>query len=195
MRRPTRLPFAGPPFEPFPATDEFGLPVLSLLSEARETPENRTKRVRSVRRAAFRFYRRIVENLGEDAAAKLFECFSKGVKGRPSGSADPVRDGELWTAYQAFLKLTRDDDKAALPRLLAQSLYKERGGYFGNSAAAIEKRLRRLITQQQDQGGRLKAAKKSLEAARRRPLTEPWPGTKPVAVKVASTEPDTKSRE
>jgi hypothetical protein len=195
VRRPKRLPFAGAPFQPFSATDEFGLPVLSLLGEVRETPEKRTKRVRFVRRAAFRFYRRIVEHLGEDAAAKLFECFSKGVKGRPSGSADPVRDGELWTAYQAFLKLTREEDQAALPRLLAQSLYEERGRYFGNSAAAIEKRLRRLMKQQQDRRGRIKAAKKGLEAARRRPLTEPWPGTKSVTVKAGPTEPDTKSRE
>jgi hypothetical protein len=195
VRKPKRPPFPGPPFQPFPANDEFGLPALSLLGEAYETPETRTKRVRFVRRAAFRFYRRIVDNLGEDAAARLFKCFSKGVKGRPSGSADPTRDGELWAAYQAFLKLTREEDQGALPRLLADSLYEERGRYFGNSAAAIEKRLRRLIKQQQDRRGRIKAAKKGVEAARRRPLTEPWPGTKSEAVKADSTDPDKKYRE
>lgn len=172
-----------------------GCPCCRCWRKRARRPRNGRKRVRFVRRAAFRFYRRIVENLGEDAAAKLFECVSKGVKGRPSGSADPVRDGELWTAYQASLKLTREEDQAALARLLAESLYEERGRYFGNSAAAIEKRLRRLIKQQQDRRGRIKAAKKSLEAARRRPLTKPWPGTKSVAMKADSTEPDTKSRE
>ena len=173
MHKPKRVPFVGLPF-PLPTADEFGLPLLSLLAEACETSEERTKRVRLVRRAAFRFYRRIVEHLGEETAARLFEYFSKRGKGRPSGSANPARDGELWTTYQARLKMTREVDQAALPRILAASLHEERGRYFGNSAAAIEKRLRRLMNQQEDRRGRLKAGKEALEAARRRPLTEGW---------------------
>jgi hypothetical protein len=73
--------------------------------------------------------------------------------------------------------------------------YEERGRYFGNSAGAIEKKLRRLIEQQREPRRRIEVAKKALEAARRRDLMEPWPGTNSIAAKAESTEPDTNSRE
>ena len=102
--------------------------------------------------------------LGEETAARLFEYFSKRGEGRPGGSANPARDGELWTTYQARLKMTREVDQAALPRILAASLHEERGRYFGNSAAAIEKRLRRLMNQQEKTGeDALKRARKRLK--------------------------------
>jgi hypothetical protein len=171
MRRPNRTQFPPPSFRDH---DEFGLPVLSLLGEACETPEERTKRVRRVRRATFHFYRRIVEHLGEEEAAKLMASFGRRREGREPGSTNPRRDRELLAYYWAsFEKAGSEAERAALPRKVAEEVFQAHGVRLGNSADAIEKRLRRLLSK----GSRERAidAKRVLEVARRRPLTEPWP--------------------
>ena len=172
MHRPNRTLFPPPPFRGY---DEFGLPVLSLLTEIWETPDERAKRVRLVRRAAFRFYRRLVEHLGEEEGVKLVASFGRRWEGRQRGSTNLARDGELLARYRACLgKAASKAERATLPRKVAEEMYHAHGARFGSSADAIEKRLRRLLSQ----GPRERAinAKHALEAARRRPLTEPWPG-------------------
>jgi hypothetical protein len=147
------------------------------LAEAAETPGERTKRIARVQRVALRFYRTVVEHLGEEEARSLFETFLKRTRGQPSGSRNPIRDGELYEEYLANLgKVTSDPEREALPRVLAEEMSRTRGSYFGNSAVAIEKKLRRILKKQQDPRWRLKAAKDQLEVLRRRPLGEPWGG-------------------
>jgi hypothetical protein len=171
MRRPHRKLL--PP--PLNDRDEFGLPMLSLLTEVSETPEERAKRVKFVRRAAFHFYRRIVEHLGEEKCAKLFANFGRRREGRQRGSTNPERDGELLARHAHLVQqATSAAGRAAAPRKAAEAVYRDRGARFGNSADALEKRLRRLLSQ--GPGERATDAKRALEAARRRPLTEPWPG-------------------
>jgi hypothetical protein len=150
--------------------------MLSLLAEASETPEERTKRVVLVRRVAFRFYRTVVEHLGEEGARELFRGFAARRRGRERGPTDTRRDGELLARVDACLKeATSEAERDALPRLLSEALHKESGDYFGNSPSAIEKHIRGLL--KLDRRGGLKAAQKAIEASRRRPLSDPWPGT------------------
>ena len=181
MPQPYRPP---PALPPFPTTDAFGLPMLSLLAEASETPEERTKRVVLVRRVAFRFYRTVVEHLGEEGR-ELFRGFAARRRGRERGPTDTERDGELLARVDACLKeATSEAERDALPRLLSEALHKESGGCFGNSPSAIEKHIRGLL--KLDRRGGLKAAQKAIEASRRRPLSDPWPEPGPNRV------PDTK---
>jgi hypothetical protein len=122
-------------------------------------------------------------NNSERMRQELFEVFSKRGRGRPAGSRNPTRDAELYEEYRVRLMTVNSDaEREALPRVLANELHQTRRGYFGNSAAAIEKKLRRILEDQRDPRARLAAAKDQLEAARRRPLAEPWRGTKRKAV-------------
>jgi hypothetical protein len=139
LRRPL-WPVSVPP----PTTSsEFGLPSLSLLGEVLETAEARGERHTRVRRAAFRFYRRIVDILGEAEAKRLFWGFvteprRRGRKRRP---VDPARDEEfLWRFFECQRHLS-PDEMPKLPRALAAAL----GPRFGASPEAREKKLRRLL--------------------------------------------------
>jgi len=169
--RPPWQPLCPPP----PSNDCGESPVLSALGEALESPEARAKRVRLAKREAFRSYRFVAEHLGEEEAAKLFANFGRRREGRQRGSTNPERDGELLARHAHLVEqATSEAERAAAPRKAAEAVYRDHGARFGNSADALEKRLRRLL----GQGPRERAtdAKRALEAARRRPLTEPWPG-------------------
>jgi hypothetical protein len=123
----------------------------------------------------------MIEQLGEDGARRLFEALSKRRRGRPAGSRNPTRDAELYEEYRVrLMRVNSEAEREALPRVLANELYENRRGYFGHSAAAIEKKLRRIL--EGHSRAPLAAAKDQLEAARRRPLAEPWRGTKRKAV-------------
>jgi hypothetical protein len=161
-------------------TDEFGLPLTSLLSEALEPADEREKRLRIVRRFALRAYRAVCLHLGEDGARQLFNSLASPApvrRGRKRGSMDSRRDDELLARYNAAVsELASEADVKSLPMRLAMILYdasrkSEAPGKLGNSAQAIEKHIRRLL----DRRSRLE----NLERARAQRLREALPPSKP----------------
>jgi hypothetical protein len=140
MRRP-QWPQGGPNF---PKTDEFGLPSYSLLLERADEQE---RRLRLVRRFAFRAYRVVCGHLGEEEARKLFGGFISEPRrmGRPRGPSSPTRARELLARYDQLAAVaTSPAERAKLPRKVAESFATGRT----DTAEADEKHLRRLIRQQ-----------------------------------------------
>jgi hypothetical protein len=181
MRRPMRLP----PMISLPprATDEFGLPRTSFLSEACEPAEEREDRLRAVRRQAFKFYRAVCGHLGEEEAKKLFGGFWKRREGRRRGSTNPEKDRALLEEYDDRLAKTRcDAERERLFREIGELARDRFPGVFGNSAPAIEQHLRRLVA------SRKRALALIAAQSRRWSQSQPQP---PVLLLIEETEPDT----
>jgi hypothetical protein len=143
MRRPSSLPLT--PLPPG-ATDRFDLPRTSFLSEASESDAEREARLRAVHRQAFKFYRAVCDQLGEDETKKLFEEFWKRREGRQRGSTKPERDRALLEEYDdRYVMTTSDAERESLRRKIAESAHDRFPGVFGNSPSAIDKHLQRLI--------------------------------------------------
>jgi hypothetical protein len=90
-------------------------------------------------------------HLGAREARLLFASFGKKPVGRPRKQPFDGRDWWLYKRYcVAIAYFSSGPDptipKESLPRHLAEAVYKARGCAFGSSAAAIEKRLRRLLS-------------------------------------------------
>jgi hypothetical protein len=145
MRRPSwpQLP------PPVPRTDEFGLPLRSLMAEVIFEPaDEREQRLRLVRRFAFRAYRAVCRHLGGEQARKLFAglILPPPRDEQPRGPHDTRRAQELMEEYRRLaVKATAPGERAKLPRRVAQS--RIRG--FENTAEADEKFLRRLLHRQE----------------------------------------------
>jgi hypothetical protein len=182
MRPPRRLP----PITSLPphATDEFGLPRTSFLSEACESGEEREDQLRAVRRQAFKFYRAACGVLGEEETKKLFEGFWKRREGRRRGSTNPEKDRALLEEYNDRLALTRcAAERERLFREIGELARDRFPGVFGNSAPAIEKHLRRLVDSQE------RALTLIAAQSRRWSQSQPQP---PVLLLIEETEePDT----
>jgi hypothetical protein len=145
MRRPS-WPQLTPPV---PKTDEFGLPLRSHMGQVMFEPaDEREKRLRIVRRFAFRAYRAVCRHLGEEQARKLFAGYISPSprEERARGPHDPRRAGELLAEYgRLAAKATTPAERAKLPGRVAES--RVRG--FENAAEADEKHLRRLLQRQE----------------------------------------------
>ena len=170
MRTPLWLPLYPPPPS---ETEDFKLPRAPsrLGAMAFETPAQRDRRLRCVRREAYRFFSAVGRHLGDDETNKLFDGFtSKPVRrGAPSGPKDQERDRELLAIYDAFAA----KNAMASPAAVAQWLFKkpDRGTRFGSSPDAVERHIRRLLHQRN--------RRRALEEARwrrriaNRPKSEP----------------------
>jgi hypothetical protein len=144
MRQP-QWPQGGPNFA---KTDEFGLRLVSVLGEANEPAGERKKRLKTVRRFAFRAYRAVCRHLGEEEAKRLFAGFLSPSprQGRPRGPHDARRDRERLAEHERLAaKATTSAERAKLPRRVAES--RVRG--LEDTAEADEKHLRRLLQRQE----------------------------------------------
>jgi hypothetical protein len=169
MRRPS-WPQLTPPV---PKTDEFGLPLRSLLAQVIFEPaDEREQRLRLVRRFAFRAYRAVCRHLGEEQARKLFAGFiSPPLRDkRPRGPHDARRARELAEEHgRLAAKATTSAERAKLPRRVAKS--RVRG--FENTAEADEKLLRRLLRQQERETALLLARRDRLRRRMMGDVQEP----------------------
>jgi hypothetical protein len=139
--------------------DRFGLPV---PPSGPETARARLWRQAIARRDGELVLRelfcKLKINLGEVEARRLFDRCSKLPRKRQHrGVSDPARDAKLLDMYDLAAEAT--DNKASVPRLIAERLHGSDTGKFGNSVDAIEKHLRRLLK------ARAKECVKEAEAA------------------------------
>lgn len=126
--------------------DVFGLPVRPQT----ETPAQRLIREAETRRVAEmllgQIFGRLKNCLSVAEAAKLFHPLATTQPKRKRGEhgeRNPEINKELLAIYDWSAE--HSNDLSALPRSLANDLYKTFDRKFGNSAEAIEKQLRRLL--------------------------------------------------
>lgn len=87
-------------------------------------------------------------HLGTHEARRFFVLFTKNLRLRlpkTRGASDPMRDAQLLDLYH--VQVREDPNDASLPRQLAETLNTSEPGKYGNSAPAIEKHLRRLLSE------------------------------------------------
>jgi hypothetical protein len=151
--------------------DRFGLP---LPATGEETVRNKLTRQAQTRRDGEMILREIFANLasslGDDAARALFaRCVrppaSRGSKGR--GPQDTERDLKLLDRHDLIVEAI----PSASPEVIAKILYAE-GPFFGSSADAIAKHIRRLLNDRVER--REKEAKQ--QAALKSELERDYPG-------------------
>ena len=133
MKMPERryFPMALPP-------DMFGLPSLSLMSQAGETNAERQQRVEAVEAGIRKTFVAAVRQLGEDEARALFRRVTRQPKRGPGKDLAPDRDYQLLTAYDAAM--VEGTSVAALARDLRKA-----GTTLGNTPEAIALQIRRVV--------------------------------------------------
>lgn len=116
--------------------DRFGLPLIwSLLGESEEEREARIAAAEQLIKDAFEAAAR---HFGHDEALRRFNEVAK----KPPLGKQPNKEvtGELLAHYDR--EITGGTlKKAEVPRRIAEALYEGYGRRFGESAAAIEKRI------------------------------------------------------
>jgi hypothetical protein len=186
MRTP-RWPTLTPP-PPFREMHEFKLPIApTFLCE--ETADQEEKRRRFVRQEAFRFYKRVVEHLGEEDTKKLYSVFcSNPRRGSPGGSADLELKEWLLAEYDKrcanALRHKSNGAKNVRARV-AHDLAPE----FGKKPAALRKALDRCLIERAEHIEKQRRRQALWEARHR-----PRPKSPATPMEVCSSEDsDTKS--
>ena len=155
--------------------EEFKLPRLLTLLEAHdETAVQKGDRQRQVRREAFRFYRAVEDQLGEEAAKALFGVFiSNPRRGSPGGSSDVEIDKELLAAYhrrrQNLLRFKSKGARHVVARAAADVALMR-----GKKPASLQRKLSRLLEKQERDAAQQKRRQTTWEN-RRRPFPLPPP--------------------
>jgi hypothetical protein len=130
--------------DPKDGRDRFGLPI---PPSGPETANARRWRKAIARRKAelvlAELFIKLKRNLGEAEAREFFDRYSTPRRLGHRGPSDHKLDARLLDLYDELAE--RGGDKASLPRLIAQHFHCTSAGQFGNSAEAIEKKIRRLL--------------------------------------------------
>jgi hypothetical protein len=139
--------------------DLFGLGTPGSLVE---TEERKRRRIVVLKLLAADLFEVAVAHLGQSQAKKLFAAVTKRARGRPKGPSAPNRDRLLLKEYDA--ETARHPQQKVKLRALAGRLYERHKAKLGNSPAAIEKHLRKLVD-----------SRKLHDAALERILRQYWP--------------------
>ena len=134
----------------------FGLPIRPAC---RETYEARAWRKADARWRGeiilVKLFSRLKNNLGNSETARLFEACIKRCVGRGERvSRNPAHDDFLLQAFEGQAASTGDRESA--PREAAEIIDSIYPGKHGNSATAIEKRIRRLLKAEAGSPGKQK---------------------------------------
>ncbi len=127
-----------------PKADRFGLPLVVSLLDSEETKTGSKADVEALATALFSAAVRV---LGEDEARAVWKAASTKPKG-PKGSRHPRHDRLLLRAYDAAVRDAGGSEGAA-PARVAAVLHLRLPGIYGNSAAAIERHVRRLVKERE----------------------------------------------
>lgn len=138
-------------FPPIPTTDEFGIPYPLGTLLTPETDEQRAARETAARGVIQRVFIAAVRNLGEDEARRIWAEAAKKKRGAPRGPRNPEKDQRLLQVYDDVIARGDIIPPESLPRRLAEAALGSDGGIFGNSVAAIEKHIRRLLARREKQ--------------------------------------------
>jgi len=137
---------------------------LATIPAARSLVESKVQ-------AAANAYLDLVELLGSVDTKVIWDAIPTTDKGRPSRSSSHKKDDELLQLYDAKCVITPPSRWGSLPREIAESLPCSGEVSFGNSASAIERKIRRLLKAREKgkHAGFARAAIKSLAQ-----LPEKW---------------------
>ena|SRR5271165_2784756 len=141
-----------------PENDRFGLPAIGAFSMARESDEERSRRVSNVHALISEVYKTVKIHLGESEAKKAFVKATKRSRGKHGKRAimSDLRDINLLREYDAEVHRSAEN-KPGLVRLVSERMFAEKGVEFGASAKAIEKHLRRLLKRHEERKARRSA--------------------------------------
>ena len=123
----------------------FGLPTAKDGGTARERAEIRATTISKGEMFLGALFRHLSTVLGQRKARELFAPFAP----KPSRGKriDPDRDAHLFLVHDLLCE--QIPDRAAVPRIAAIGLHAAAPGKYGNSAAAIEKQIRRLANERE----------------------------------------------